>query len=354
MLIVNKAALPALEQDGARIVDVRIDGEYQARGGQSANVVASKTMVAAAFIGGGGSSGLMRIPQQVERPGRRHVVVTTPLTGWHLCGGERGPGVAIWLDMMAKIAGGTRAIGGGSGGASGGNSSNGSQSLDSAAALKDEGDGSNININSNSGSYSVGDITFHFVGTAGHELAYVLAMKTRFLWRVSSPPLPLSLSISPASAQTKRRALVVTDPVIKVPRLYCQFRTPESQRRDPRKHAGVAALGRIDRDGGPKQPCRRPVRADHVRRGAQRSCARSSGNACVGARGFPRPIRKGADAAGELGDIIRAGYTAFGAAGAHPQFHTPADDAGTTSQETLLPAARALYDALQAAVQALY
>lgn len=70
--------------------------------------------------------------------------------------------------------------------------------------------------------------------------------------------------------------------------------------------------------------------------------------------GFPRPIRKGADAAGELGDIIRAGYTAFGAAGAHPQFHTPADDAGTTSQETLLPAARALYDALQAAVQALY
>ena len=181
MLIVNKAALPALEQDGARIVEVRIDGEYQAGGGQSANVVASKTMVAAAFIGGGGSSGLMRIPQQVERPGRRHVVVTTPLTGWHLCGGERGPGVAIWLDMMAKIAGGTRAIGDSNGGASGGNSSNGSQSLDSAAALKDEGGGSNININSSSGSYSVGDITFHFVGTAGHELACVLAMKTRFL-----------------------------------------------------------------------------------------------------------------------------------------------------------------------------
>jgi hypothetical protein len=32
------------------------------------------------------------------------IVVSTPLTGWFRCGGERGPGIALWLRMAAFLA----------------------------------------------------------------------------------------------------------------------------------------------------------------------------------------------------------------------------------------------------------
>ena len=32
------------------------------------------------------------------------IVISTPLTGWFHCGGERGPGIALWLRMAALLA----------------------------------------------------------------------------------------------------------------------------------------------------------------------------------------------------------------------------------------------------------
>jgi hypothetical protein len=32
------------------------------------------------------------------------IVISTPLTGWFHCGGERGPGIALWLKMAARLA----------------------------------------------------------------------------------------------------------------------------------------------------------------------------------------------------------------------------------------------------------
>ncbi len=40
-----------------------------------------------------------------EKPGKgKRLVVSTPLTGWFSCGGERGPGIALWLKMAAMLA----------------------------------------------------------------------------------------------------------------------------------------------------------------------------------------------------------------------------------------------------------
>ena len=40
-----------------------------------------------------------------HRPGRgKTVVISTPLTGWFQCGGERGPGVALWLHAAQLLA----------------------------------------------------------------------------------------------------------------------------------------------------------------------------------------------------------------------------------------------------------
>lgn len=38
------------------------------------------------------------------------LVVSTPLTGWFGCGGERGPGIALWLRMAAFLAQTTRPV----------------------------------------------------------------------------------------------------------------------------------------------------------------------------------------------------------------------------------------------------
>jgi hypothetical protein len=34
----------------------------------------------------------------------KSIIVSTPLTGWFRCGGERGPGIALWLRMAAFLA----------------------------------------------------------------------------------------------------------------------------------------------------------------------------------------------------------------------------------------------------------
>jgi hypothetical protein len=38
------------------------------------------------------------------------LVVSTPLTGWFTCGGERGPGIALWLRMARMLARSTRPV----------------------------------------------------------------------------------------------------------------------------------------------------------------------------------------------------------------------------------------------------
>jgi hypothetical protein len=38
------------------------------------------------------------------------IVISTPLTGWFRCGGERGPGIALWLRMAAFLAQTTRPV----------------------------------------------------------------------------------------------------------------------------------------------------------------------------------------------------------------------------------------------------
>ncbi len=46
-----------------------------------------------------------------EKPGRgRRLVISTPLTGWFTCGGERGPGIALWLRMAAMLAASDRPV----------------------------------------------------------------------------------------------------------------------------------------------------------------------------------------------------------------------------------------------------
>lgn len=40
-----------------------------------------------------------------RKPGRgKTLVVSTPLTGWFQCGGERGPGIALWLRMAERLS----------------------------------------------------------------------------------------------------------------------------------------------------------------------------------------------------------------------------------------------------------
>jgi hypothetical protein len=40
-----------------------------------------------------------------RKPGKgRTLVISTPLTGWFHCGGERGPGIALWLRTAAQLA----------------------------------------------------------------------------------------------------------------------------------------------------------------------------------------------------------------------------------------------------------
>lgn len=36
--------------------------------------------------------------------GRKHIVISTPTSGWFGCGGERGPGVAVWLELARWAA----------------------------------------------------------------------------------------------------------------------------------------------------------------------------------------------------------------------------------------------------------
>ncbi|MDR3269242.1 MAG: hypothetical protein LBT83_09275 [Tannerella sp.] len=37
--------------------------------------------------------------------GKEHVVISTPVSGWFGCGGERGPGIAVWLELARWAAG---------------------------------------------------------------------------------------------------------------------------------------------------------------------------------------------------------------------------------------------------------
>jgi hypothetical protein len=46
-----------------------------------------------------------------EKPGQgKRIVVSTPLTGWFNCGGERGPGIALWLRMARFLAKSSRPV----------------------------------------------------------------------------------------------------------------------------------------------------------------------------------------------------------------------------------------------------
>jgi hypothetical protein len=46
-----------------------------------------------------------------EKPGRgERIIISTPLTGWFNCGGERGPGIALWLRMARFLAKSSRPV----------------------------------------------------------------------------------------------------------------------------------------------------------------------------------------------------------------------------------------------------
>jgi hypothetical protein len=36
--------------------------------------------------------------------GKKYVVISTPISGWFICGGERGPGIAVWLELARWAA----------------------------------------------------------------------------------------------------------------------------------------------------------------------------------------------------------------------------------------------------------
>jgi hypothetical protein len=36
--------------------------------------------------------------------GKKYIVVSTPISGWFICGGERGPGIAVWLELARWAA----------------------------------------------------------------------------------------------------------------------------------------------------------------------------------------------------------------------------------------------------------
>jgi hypothetical protein len=36
--------------------------------------------------------------------GKKYIVISTPISGWFGCGGERGPGIAVWLELARRAA----------------------------------------------------------------------------------------------------------------------------------------------------------------------------------------------------------------------------------------------------------
>ena len=118
------------------------------------------------------------------RGAARHVVVTTPISGWFGCGGERGPGVALllglarrvaaaqvhscrlfppaWPEWMARINFGRDVI------IAPLSSQTWPESPRAAQAAAAKAEELEIQL---TGSGSVGCYSFHFVGNSGHELS---------------------------------------------------------------------------------------------------------------------------------------------------------------------------------------
>jgi hypothetical protein len=54
------------------------------------------------LAGRGGRRGAFNLIGRLDRGKRRWLVVSTPRSGWTVCGGERGGGVAAWLDLARR------------------------------------------------------------------------------------------------------------------------------------------------------------------------------------------------------------------------------------------------------------
>jgi hypothetical protein len=76
--LIAKRDLPRLNAKDAGVASLRLSGRPVKA--NSLNVVANKPGVG------------------------QNIVVSTPLTGWFSCGGERGPGIALWLRMAKLLA----------------------------------------------------------------------------------------------------------------------------------------------------------------------------------------------------------------------------------------------------------
>jgi hypothetical protein len=82
--LVAKRDLPRLAAGAGQGASLRLSGKSATVDG--ANVVATKPGI-----------------------GQR-IIISTPLTGWFTCGGERGPGIALWLRMAKLLAASPRPV----------------------------------------------------------------------------------------------------------------------------------------------------------------------------------------------------------------------------------------------------
>ena len=205
----------------------------------------------------------------------RRFIVSTPISGWFHCGGERGPGVAIFLGLaeaLPRLAAARCAR----------------RSAHNAAAC--------------------GGVELLFVGTSGHELGDMgaelnLASLAARGWGVDSGvDAFVSLGASIITWQNITGAGATPDGVYRSPLCYNTERLGDALV-TPFSAAGYAP-------------------------GLNRS-----------------------DLAGELLKVIGAGYAAFGFYGNFYRFHTPEDDASSTSAELLETVGKATLAALEALLE---
>ena len=201
----------------------------------------------------------------------RRFIVSTPISGWFHCGGERGPGVAIFLGLA--------------------------EALPRLAAAR-----------SARSAAQCGGVELLFVGTSGHELGDMgaelnLASLAARGWGVESGvDAFVSLGASIMTWQNITGPGATPDGVYRSPLCYNTERI------------GDALV--------------KPFRAAGYAPGLNRS-----------------------DLAGELLKVIGAGYSAFGFYGDFYRFHTPEDDASSTSAELLETAGKATLAALEALLE---
>jgi hypothetical protein len=293
-----------------------------------------------------------------QRRAARHVVVTTPTTGWFKCGGERGPGVALWLQLARRGAAlrAQRLL-------QWQRWEAGRRELEPAPALALRA-GNHTKLLTATGdtgddAQGLGSAEFfaaahhtelHFVGTSGHELGNLGALLNfEDLAQQGLGPeggavafwVHLGASIAVLRDQPNSRA--------------------GGQAAGGGGGGGSGEEGAGGSGGGQGQGGAAGGAGTAGATGACKfSFAQFSTEALGTAVAAPlvragfAPTMVNADTAGELEEIVKMGYPAFGFFANFPRFHTEADDEGSTSGACLEQAGEGIGAAWEAALEAVH